>query len=317
MSSPLVSIVICCHNRREYLGLTLDSVFAQNYRPVEVIVMDDGSTDGTDEFMATYGKGVRYYRQHAQGIAAARTAASRLARGEYIAYQDDDDIMPPDRIVTLLHALQAFPQASFATGDFALIDAQGTLTGHRWMPGPLDLQEPPVLLEDGQNAVLWPRIPAVPHTTLFRRELGERVGWFDLDFKYACSDADFLARLGRLGPVAYVREVVSHYRRGHAALWADNVRTGCSRVQLWEKHLDLIGNDNPALTTRLQERMLGIVVQLHAHLAAGDRDATTFDVESYIARGLAKLSATRRIRYQLQTRLKAPLKRSLRAAGAR
>lgn len=310
MTSPLVSIVICCHNRRHYLEETLQSVFAQSYPTVEVIVMDDGSTDGTPELMKKYQGCVRYFRQETQGIAAARTHASRLALGEYIAYQDDDDLMPPNRIVTLLHALETFPEAVFATGDFALIDADSKLTGHRWMPGGLDERDPPVLLEDGQQAVLWPTVPAVPHTTLFRRELGERIDWFDPEFKYACSDADFLARLGELGPVAYVREVVSYYRRGHAALWADDLRTSCSRVQLWEKHIERVRGGKPDLHERLQERLLNVVVRLERwrRTANGNAAYGEFDLDDYVRRGLARLSGRQRLTYQFQTRVKLPFR---------
>ena len=309
MTAPLVSIVICCHNRRDYLRETLESVFAQNYQPVEIIVMDDGSTDGTDELMASYGDAVRYYRQDPQGIAVARTNASKLARGEYIAYQDDDDLMPADRIPVLLEALESVPGASFATGDFALIDAESRLTGHRWLPGAMDESGPGRVFEDGQEAVLWPHVPAVPHTTLFRRALGEQVGWFDHDFRYACSDADFLARLGRLGPVVYVRRVVSYYRRGHAAIWNDDVRTSCSRVQLWEKHLQLIGSEKPALRSRLQERVRSAAVSLERARQRGATASGPLDLDHWIARAMKLLPALQRLQFDFQARIKMPLRK--------
>ncbi len=304
---PLVSIVLCCHNRRHYLEQTMASVFAQRYTPVEIIVMDDGSTDGTDALMAQYGDRIRYLRQPCQGIAAARTNASRVARGEYIAYQDDDDLMPPDRIVHLYEALLAYPTAVLATGDYALIDADGNLTGNRWMPGPLDEVGAPTLIEDGQAAVLWPRVPAVPHTTLFRRELGERINWFDLDFKYACSDADFLARLGQLGPVVYLREVVSHYRRGHNAIWNDDLRSSCSQIQLWTKHLKLIGDGRPELSARLKERMRSTLVRIAGH-RPDPQAAVQLPAEHYLRVGMGELSLPDRLWVRFQTSVKQPLR---------
>lgn len=98
----------------------MESVLSQRYRPVEIIVMDGGSNDRTDELMVTYGDKGRYYWQ--EGVAVARTRASQLVKGEYVAYQDDDDLMPPDRISRLHKALQEYPDAIFATGDYALID---------------------------------------------------------------------------------------------------------------------------------------------------------------------------------------------------
>lgn len=318
MSQPLVSVVLCCHNRREYLPATLETVFAQNYPNIELIVMDDGSTDGTDELMASYADRLSYHRQECQGIAVARTNASRIATGEYIAYQDDDDLMPPDRIVSLMAALKTFPEAIFATGDFALIDKDGNLTGHRWLPGALEETEAPVLLADGQEAVLWPRVPAVPHCTLFRREYGEQIGWFDHEFKYACSDADFLARLGELGPATYVREVVSFYRRGHSALWSDDVRTSCSRVQLWEKHIARVRERHPVLHRQLQQRMLGVLLKLERYRldAGGEPHQSGFDLGDYINRGLVTLDKWQRLNFELRARIKLPLKKLLQQAAA-
>ncbi len=174
-----------------------------------------------------------------------------------------------------------------------------------------------MLLDDGRAAVLWPRVPAVPHTTLFRRELGEQIGWFDPEFRYACSDADFLARLGELGPIAYVREVVSWYRRGHGALWADDIRTSCSRIQLWEKHLARIGGRDPALTARLHERLLGAALVLERHRQSTNGAPTgDLDVAGFIGRALSLLPVRQRLSYELRARVKIPLRRLLIGAPA-
>jgi len=144
MSNPLVSIIVCCYNRGHYLQQTMESIFAQRYEPIEIVVVDDGSTDNTPELMASYGDKVRYFWQENQGIAATRTAACRLARGEFIAFQDDDDLMLPDRIVHLYEGLRQYSSAVFATGDYAFIDPEGNLTGKRWLPGSLEDREKPV-----------------------------------------------------------------------------------------------------------------------------------------------------------------------------
>lgn len=312
MTDPLVSVLICCYNRRDFLALTLESVFAQDYPDIEVVVVDDGSRDGTDEMIrGRFGDRVRYIRQENQGVTAARNRAAAEARGEFIAFQDDDDLMPPGRISTLLAALREFPQAAFATGDLAYIDNQGTLLGRRWMDGPMDVREPARLMLDGQEAILWPRVPAVPHTTLFRREDGERIGWFDTGFRHAAEDADFLARLGEDRPIAYVREIVSLYRTGHSALTGKVIRTEAARIQLWLKHLDRMGSRKPDLRDRLHQRLLTAALRLEDCRQRKMTDAHV-DLDRLIRTTLAQLPGDLRRKFAWQARIRMPLKRLLR-----
>jgi glycosyltransferase involved in cell wall biosynthesis len=302
--------VIPTKNRKTLLSLALESVLSQTYKPVEIIVIDDGSTDGTREMLASYKNAVRVIEHDAKGVATARTVASRAAEGSYIAYQDDDDLMPSDRIQKLLEGLETFPQAVLATGDYALIDEQGELTGARWFPGPLSQCRPPRLIEDGHEAILWPRVPAVPHTTLFRAADGERVGWFDVAFRYACSDADFLARLARLGPIVHVGRVVSYYRRGHAAIWGDDLKANHSRLQLWLKHLSL-RDDNVPLQSRLRDRML----QALRLIARREKEGFQLDEPSlgvYRDRALKEIGRTRRARLIAYASVELPVRQVLR-----
>lgn len=300
MAGPLVSIVIPTHNRRRYIPLTMKSVLAQGYKPVEVVVVDDGSTDGTREWLESLGERITLLTQVARGVAAARNVAVRAARGDFIAFQDDDDLMPPDRIATLLALLHEHPEAVLATGDYEVIDEYGHSKGERWFPLPKEGGQRVQIHGDGQEAILWPRVPAVPHTTLFRRSDGERAGWFDESFRYACSDADFLARLGKLGAVVHVPKIVSHYRRGHRALWKDEIRANYSRLQLWLKHLEDLPTISP-LRQRLLTRMsraCGIIA------FAWTKGNATFDpqYQVYFERALKELSPWDRYKNELAWR---------------
>lgn len=314
MKYPLVSIVICCHNRVDLLPATMVSVFAQEYRPVEIVVVDDGSTDGTHKLMASYGDKVRYFWQENQGIAATRTAACRLARGEFIAFQDDDDLMPPDRIVHLYEGLRQYPSAVFATGDYALIDAEGNLTGKRWLPGSLEDREKPVLIDDAYTAVLWPKVPAVPHTTLFRKSDGDRIGWFDIRFTYACSDADFFARLSKLGPIVYVKEVISYYRRGHTAIWSNELLATYSRLQLFEKHITSMDAKNKKLRRRLQDRIRMALIKIAFYKSIGIKVDDSI-LKDYINRGFSLLGLKDRLTYRWHTWVKYPIRRIVRGTN--
>lgn len=103
-SSPLVSIIIPTYNRAHLIGETLDSVLAQTYQNWECIVVDDGSTDGTDEVMAAYmAKDTRFQYHHRPkdrlpGGNAARNYGFEVSKGEYIQWFDSDDLMLPEFI---------------------------------------------------------------------------------------------------------------------------------------------------------------------------------------------------------------------------
>lgn len=246
----------------------MGSVFAQVYKPVEIIVLDDGSTDGTGEFMRQFGDRVRYQWQEQQGSAAARNAACRIAKGEYIAFLDDDDLMVPDRIDVLYKALQSYPSAVFATAGYEFMDEKGVPTGRRYLPTPPEEEGASLLVENAYKAVIWPTIPAMPITTLFHRADGERIGWFDADFRYASSDKDFYARLARLGPMVYVRKIVGYVRRGHTSIWS-NERAIFSRLQLLNKHIGLLTDGDEELRRRLRWRILQALRRIASYRRQG------------------------------------------------
>ena len=107
--SPRVSVLIPSWNREEYLGEAIESVLAQTYRDFEIVVVDDGSTDGTAELVGRYG-GVRYIWQPHSGISAARNRALEEARSELIAWLDSDDLYAPTKLEKQVAYLDAHPE---------------------------------------------------------------------------------------------------------------------------------------------------------------------------------------------------------------
>ncbi len=315
MNNPLISIVVCTHNRADMLGYTMDSIFKQRYKPVEILVVDDGSTDNTRELMESYGSKVTYHRHDNKGIAATRSIGCQLAHGEYIAFQDDDDLMPPDRINYLYEALCQYPDAKLAVGDWEVIDPEGNLMGKRSKVNIRIDSDEPVLLQDGLEAILWPLITPLPHTTLFRKADGERIGWFDdARFHHACSDTDFFARLGKMGPVIYIPKVVSYYRMGHDQIWSKKLLSEYSRILLFEKHLNSIGNEQKALKKRLESRVLNYVKQIKY---LQDSGATTPDSkmnDDYLSRGLSLLGMKNRLSYKLYSMIRLPLRKLIKGS---
>lgn len=115
-AQPLVSAIINVYNGERYLAEAIDSVFAQTHRPLELIVVDDGSDDGTAEVAKAYGSKLRYVYQPRGGIGAARNRAVELAQGEYLAFLDADDRFTPDKLERQLAAFDADPELEMVFG---------------------------------------------------------------------------------------------------------------------------------------------------------------------------------------------------------
>lgn len=303
---PLISIVMCTYNRAHLLPETIQSLLMQRYSPVEIVVLDDGSTDDTVQVLKGYGDRLRFASQPNSGIAIARTRAAGLARGELIAFHDDDDPMPDDRLTSLYEGLSRFPEAVMAVGDWAIVDHLGAPTGERWLPESGDSEARLVI--DGYGGVLWPRLPVAPHTTLFRRSDGEAIGWFDETLRYAGEDKDFFARLALRGPIVYVPQIVSYLRRGrdHQSVTSNRLRTAYWSLLLYRKHLDTARSRDTRLFRRLQQRMRKAIEQIMKLLDLDER-RPEFLSAAFPADWLRLVGARERVTYSWHMYVRLPL----------
>ena len=114
--NPLISVIICVYNGEQYLNESIGSVLQQTYSPLELIVIDDGSTDGSAEIIQQYGSRVRYHFQENQGIGPARNTGVALAKGNYLAFLDADDLFTPERLALQMAAFAADPRLEAVFG---------------------------------------------------------------------------------------------------------------------------------------------------------------------------------------------------------
>ena len=128
---PTVSVIIPSFNRARLVALTIDSVLAQTWRDVEVIVIDDGSTDDTPAVLAGYGNRIRSVRQPNRGMNPSRNTGIELARGKYLALLDSDDLWEPWKLELDLNLLGRFPDAAFVFSDFAIMRDDFGVAGPR------------------------------------------------------------------------------------------------------------------------------------------------------------------------------------------
>ena len=129
---PRVSVVIPTYNCEQFLDRTIDSALRQTYQDFEIIVVDDGSTDGTQSLVAGYGKAVRYVYQPNQGASAARNTALSQASGEFIAYLDADDLWLPEKLARQVEFLDAHPACGFVHTEVSVIDEQDNVLHARF-----------------------------------------------------------------------------------------------------------------------------------------------------------------------------------------
>lgn len=208
-SSAQISVVIPTYNSGALLKQTLDSALGQTVAPLEIIVVDDGSTDGTADWIAAnYGARVRLIRQHNGGVAAARNAGWRASSGEWIAFLDHDDLWHADKLERLLGA--ATPTAGVVYSRWREVNENGEplpdsaqLTQQKWWRG-----------ESGRvfGWLFGWRCPLISMSVpIVRRELLERVGGFDSSC-VPCDDWDLWLRLARVCRFAFVGEATLDYR---------------------------------------------------------------------------------------------------------
>lgn len=122
---PLVTIGVSAYNRKDFLRLALDSLLSQTYPACEIIVIDDGSSDGTGEMMKTEFPQIRYVCQENAGDASAKNHAARIASGEYIVFNDSDDLFLPDTVERLVAALPENEKNACSYGTYQTINAEG------------------------------------------------------------------------------------------------------------------------------------------------------------------------------------------------
>ena len=205
--SPQVSVVIPTYNHSQYILATLDSVFAQTYPDYEIIVINDGSPDDTAralEPLVEQNK-IQYLEQENQGQAAARNRGLALARGEFIAFLDDDDLWPPDKLEWQVEMLQDSDDVAVAGGSVHYIDDLGRYV----MQEPL--REPQVTLEH-----LFCGSPFVsPGQTLIRASHLRQIGGLNPAL-WGVDDYDLWFRILKHGKIT-ISPKVSLYYRTHAA----------------------------------------------------------------------------------------------------
>jgi glycosyltransferase involved in cell wall biosynthesis len=209
----LVSVVVPCFNQAHFLSEAIESVLAQTYPKVEIIVVDDGSTDNTSAVVERY-PGVRCVRQRNQGLPAARNAGLKEASGAYVVFLDADDLLLPDALTVGVRALEERPDVAFVFGDtlFAMDDGSEAPPPHR-----------PRTTGGWYEALLAGSTIMPPACAMFRRSIFDETEPFDQSLK-AAEDYELFCRIARRHAVHSHETVITVYRRHGANMTAGSIR---------------------------------------------------------------------------------------------
>ncbi|WP_456430829.1 glycosyltransferase [Thermosulfuriphilus sp.] len=202
MARPLVSVIIPTYNRRSLVGEAVKSVLSQTYRPLELIVVDDGSTDGTEELLREYP--LRYIRIPHQGVSRARNQGVQASRGEIIAFLDSDDLWLPDKLFYQVAFFSAHPSALICQTEEIWFRR-----GKRVNPRKKHRKPDGFMFYESLKLCL-----ISPSAVAMRRELFSLVGGFDEDLP-VCEDYDLWLRITSRFPVYLIKHPLVIKRGGH------------------------------------------------------------------------------------------------------
>lgn len=203
----VVSVIVPAFNRAAYINQAIDSVLNQTYQSVELIVVDDGSTDSTYETLQKYGDKITLLTHEGRvnkGQSASINVALRVAKGEYIVILDSDDFWELNKLEVQVDYFEKHPEIGLVYTNGYGTNSNGDVTYHYHSEGHVDPDDP--------NAVLLDCYMALPVNAMVRKCVYDQVGFFNEDYR-AAQDHDMLIRIAEVTKFAYLPDFLFYYRR--------------------------------------------------------------------------------------------------------
>ena len=209
---PEISVIIPVFNGEDFIADAIQSVQAQTLRPCEIIVIDDGSTDRTSHVVEQLGGPVRItlLRQENRGIGAARNAGVALARGEWVAFLDADDIWYPNKLEVQVGYIEAYPGFGMFYSDMDSIDPDGNIKERSFVANEQSRRS---RKKANIFTIIYRGQPAVyPSSVLLRKDTFVEVGGCDRSFR-RLGDTDLFERVLHIAPAMFIPQSLAKYRR--------------------------------------------------------------------------------------------------------
>jgi hypothetical protein len=214
-TEPLVSVIIPNYNYANYIQDSIASVINQSYRNVEIIVVDDGSTDNSVEVIEKYGNSVTLIQKENSGVSAARNSGMRVAKGDFICFLDSDDSWEPEKITLQI--------SKFASCEIGVVYSSINICDER-----LNHLKVVKALYKGDIEYLYYKFPTASivllgcSSAMIRSELVRSVGEFDT-LLHTSADWDYFRRLSKRTKVEFIEEPTVNYRRHNSSMSSGSI----------------------------------------------------------------------------------------------
>jgi len=236
MIEGLITIILPVYNQKELLKEAVDSILTQEYAFLELIILNDGSTDNVQEVVDSYSDHrIQYCHLEHRGLPETLNVGLRLAKGEFITWTSADNLMHPTMLSEMLVALRKAPSHSAAISGYFHIDQNGNITGQNLKGLYINPQQ---FLNKPDRDNLLVQHCNFGASFLYRASVCEQAGEFD-PLCEGIEDVDYSIRIANFGPVSYIPKLLYYYR------WHENSMGGRERrgevtfnpgrVRLWQK----------------------------------------------------------------------------------
>ena len=215
LAKPLVSVIIPNFNYGAFIQDCIDSVLNQSYPNIEIIVVDDGSTDDSVNRVEKYGSSIKLIRIENSGVSAARNYGMRIAKGDFLCFLDSDDTWEPDKILLQL--------TKFIDYEIGVVYSSINICDEK-----LTHKGVVKAMHKGHIANLYYKLPTTAiillgcSSAMIRSELVHRIGEFDTTLNTS-ADWDFFRRLSRITAVDFVEKPLVNYRRHGASMSSGSI----------------------------------------------------------------------------------------------
>lgn len=294
-----VSVIIPTYNRSKLLVETVDSILSQTYSVAEIIVIDDGSTDDTEDVLRKMPSKVKYHRIENSGVCAARNFGVSLAESSWIAFCDSDDLWREDKLAKQMQLHEQVPHLQYSFTNFAIVSDGIWSPSSKFDDAPSDffdgcksVSESGAICETSLYEKVLRFQLIFPSTIMMTADLFRRIGGFNEAFgRTLAEDVEFTLRCLQHGPVGIISDPCVGIRRHSTNFSVDNYRTTLGAIEVLRYALT-----HHSISESTKEAIRNAIEICRAEAAYGAFAIQEFDVCRELLSGLPKTRLTTKLR---------------------